>query len=129
MFKLYPNKSSVLKNDNRYVSGGYAEIETLKVKWWERKIFPKEDFSDRRFVITKDFEFRPDLISNEFFGRPDLGWLILQYNNIVDIMEELAVGKEIIVPDRARTLRTLLTKQRPANAAITADSSPTRISR
>ena len=129
MYKFYPNKSSVLKNDTRYNSGGFSEISPLKVQWWERKLFEKEEFSDRKFTITAQYKFRPDLLSQLFFRRPDLGWVILQYNNIVDLMEELDVGKEIVVPATSRVLGTLLDENRPANAAVTANNDPNKIKR
>eukprot|EP00920_Eleutheroschizon_duboscqi_P044210 GHVT01105460.1.p1 GENE.GHVT01105460.1~~GHVT01105460.1.p1 ORF type:complete len:130 (-),score=1.13 GHVT01105460.1:324-713(-) len=129
MFKQYSNKSSVLKFDTRYTCGGYSEISPLKIKWWERKIFKKEEFSDRKFVITSAYKYRPDLISQLFFGRPDLGWIILQYNDIVDIIEELDVNKTITIPSSFRTMTTLLTDDRPANAATTANNNPTKIKR
>jgi hypothetical protein len=49
--------------------------------------------------VTIDFEGRPDLISYKAYGTTAYWWLILLANNILDIDEDLVVGKIIKIPD------------------------------
>ena len=62
--------------------------------------------------ITIDLKFanRPDLIAQEFYGNAKLAWVVLQYNNIIDTIEELAVGKVISIPNRDNLFYNILTK-------------------
>lgn len=105
----YRNKSSVLKTHTRYVQGGETEIKKKKLGWWERKIIDKNDVTDVTITITNDAAGRPDLIAYSVYKDAKLAWLILQYNNIVDVVEELAAGKEITLPNPQRVYFEILT--------------------
>ena len=109
-FKLYTDKSSVRKKNSRYVQGGIPEIEGNFIKWWERIELAKDDVTDLTYTISEVYAKKPDLIAYDMYRRNDLGWLVLQYNNIVDINEELDTGKVILLPSSDRVFFELLSK-------------------
>jgi len=109
-FKLYPDKSSVRKKNSRYVQGGISDVGKRFIRWWERDTFKHDDITDFVYTIDAIYDGKPDLIAYDFYGRNDLGWLVLQYNNIVDITEELATGKTIVLPDKNRVFYEILTR-------------------
>ena len=109
-FKLYTDKSSSRKKNSRYVQGGVSEIDTKFIRWWERENFNQDDITDLVYVIPKVYEGKPDLIAYDYYGRHDLAWLVLQYNNIVDVNEELALGKSIKLPTKDRVFYSMLSK-------------------
>ncbi len=102
MYKQYQNKSSLRKNKTRYNYGGVTELVGDKVGWWERTNLPKSSIDDFSVTIDNIFQKRADLISYEYYGTTEYEWLVLQYNNIVDINEELIYGKVIILPALSR---------------------------
>lgn len=110
VFKLYTSKSSVKKKNSRYVQGGVSEVGERFIRWWERDVLPRDVISDFSFDIINVYAGNPDLIAYDYYGRDDLGWLVLQYNNVVDINEELAVGKTVILPSRDRVFYELLSR-------------------
>lgn len=115
-FKLYENKSSVRRKYSRYLQGGETEEFKERLGWWERRTdIPEDDIGDRKFVITKKYEHRPYLVAKIFLGREDLEWLILQYNEIVDIMEEFVAGREIRIPSQERVHFNIVTKPTTLN--------------
>lgn len=105
VFELYNDKNSLSKKNTRMLNGGETNIKGDKLGWWERKPLEKDPATDRVIRITNSYEKRPDLVSFDYLGTTQLTWLVLQYNNIVDINEEFILGKEILLPqtDRART--------------------------
>ena len=109
-FKLYDDKSSVLKVTSRYVQGGYSEVGEKFIRWWERVPIRKGDITDVAYSIDLRYVGAPDYIAFDYYGRNNLGWVVLQYNDIVDINEELAVGKIIILPSRERVFYEVLTR-------------------
>jgi hypothetical protein len=114
-FKLYTDKSSMSKKNSRYVQGGTTSVGANFIRWWERETYEKGDITDISFIITPTYEAKPDLIAFDYYGKHEFGWLVLQYNNIVDINEELAVGKVIELPSRSRVFYELLTKPSKGN--------------
>lgn len=107
-FKLFPNKNSLSKKYTRMLNGGETEIKGNKLGWWERKPFEKNISTDYIVTIPEIYDKRPDLMAYQVYGKPELFWLVLQYNDIVDIEEEFVSGKEIILPSRIRTLSGLV---------------------
>ena len=104
------------KKNSRYLQGGETEVFKERLGWWERRTdIPTDQFDDQTFVITKKFEYRPYLVAKIFLGREDLEWLVLQYNEIVDIMEEFVVGREIKIPSKGRTNFSITTKPTLSN--------------
>jgi len=110
-FKLYDDKSSVLKKTSRYVQGGFSDVGEKFIRWWERTPIQRDDITDIIYTIELRYAGAPDAIAYLYYGRNDLGWIVLQYNNIVDINEELAVGKVISLPSRNRVFYDILTRQ------------------
>jgi len=111
IFKEFTDKSSVLNRISRYVQGGKSDIRKKKVGWWERRTDIKNDkATDELFTIEAKHEGRPDLISFDMYGTWRYSWLVLQYNNIVDINEELISGKTLILPSNARVVREIAIK-------------------
>jgi hypothetical protein len=108
-FKLYTDKSSLDRKYSRMVLGGTVDQldNGTVLGWWEKKEFPRDQVDDVKFIITLPYEKRPDKISYYMYGREDLAWLVLQYNNIVDINEELISGVTLTLPSYQRTLYSL----------------------
>jgi hypothetical protein len=109
-FKLYTDKSSIRKKNSRYVQGGESSVGEKFIRWWERTVYDKNVVTDVEYTIPIYYAGKPDLIANDYYGRQELGWLVLQYNNIVDINEELAVGKTIKLPASSRVFYEMLNK-------------------
>jgi len=104
IFKLYNNKNSLKKRFSRLLQGGITQQLQKRLGWWERDTnFSQERVDDIIFVIDPQTAGRPDLISFSIYGTSMYDWIVLQYNNVVDIQEELVVGKTI----RAPTLRVI----------------------
>lgn len=118
-FKLYPDKSSVRKKNSRYVQGGVSSVGQRFIRWWEREEFITDDVTDLLYTIPVVYAGLPDLISFDYYGRNDLGWLILQYNNIVDINEELVTGAIIKLPSKNRVFYSILSGTVAARRLIT----------
>jgi hypothetical protein len=77
--------------------------------WWERRIIPTDD-TDMTITITPQEDRRPDLIAHNIYGQAALAWVVLQFNNIVDIETELTVGTEIRLPTERRLKLDILNK-------------------
>lgn len=107
-FKLFNNKTSLAKRQSRMLNGGKTEIKGDKLGWWERESFEKNTTTDVRVTIPDVYDRRPDLLSYRVYQTPRLFWLILQYNNIVDVEEEFRSGQEIILPSRVRALTSMV---------------------
>jgi hypothetical protein len=100
------------QNSGRYVQGGSVEPYPNRIGWWERK--PMEhDSSDVSFELTVKYNKRPDLLAYDLYGSARLMWLVLQFNNVVDINLEFITGKTLRLPTRSRVYSELLTKQVP----------------
>lgn len=110
MFKLYQNKSTLRRKYSRYVQGGTAELSGNKVAWWERRDIVSGDINEESYTVTNLTAGRPDLIANEFYGNTELEWIVLQHNSIVDIIEEIAVGKTLKLPSRSFVHTNIITK-------------------
>lgn len=109
-FKLYDDKSSVLKKNTRYVQGGTTEIFPNRLGLWEKRTDIERDaITDGEFTITARYARRPDRIAYAYYQRNDLQWLILQYNNIVDINTEFVTGRLIYLPSPLRVFSEILT--------------------
>lgn len=91
------------KKNSRLLQGGTTDVFKERLGWWERRTDIERDvITDREFTVTKEYEHKPHLIAKVLLGREDLDWLILQYNNIVDVMEEIVVGRTLLCPSRGR---------------------------
>ena len=109
-FKLFKDKTSLAKRHSRMLNGGTTEIKGDKLGWWERRPLQKNTNTDIRVRIPEIFDGRPDLLAFRIYRNPRLFWLILQYNDIVDIEEEFTTGREIILPARDRTISSIVNR-------------------
>lgn len=110
MFKLYDKKNSLDTKNGRYKCGGDTVVLPKKLGWWERDIsFMTRQIDDVYYQITIREVGRPDLIGYDVYKRNDLDWLVLQYNNIVDPLEELYIGRILVLPSKNRAMFDITT--------------------
>jgi len=102
------NTKSTDNRNSRYVQGGETEIYNNRTGWWERRVFERQD-DDIRFIVTAAEAKRPDAISQFIYGKAIYGWLVLEYNNIVDVETELIVGAELFLPSQQRLILDIIT--------------------
>ena len=102
--------SSVENNSSRYVHGGDTTVLENRLGWWERTDI-EERQDDNDFLVTGQFVGRPDLIAFEQYGKANYAWLVLQYNNIVDLSEELVEGAILTLPSQRRVVTGIMVKQ------------------
>lgn len=83
---------------SRYNSGGkvYKDADG-NVKYWERSVIPK-DMDDIQYTIAAKYDCSPDLLALDMYGSTSYEWVILQFNNIIDVHEEFRTGKQIKLP-------------------------------
>lgn len=94
----------------RYSYGGSTVDYGNRLGWWERNILPKSE-TDINVIITPKYAKRPDLVAYDMYGSPQLQWLVLQYNNIIDVSTEMMEGKTLVLPTKERVLTELLSKR------------------
>lgn len=108
--KEHSNKSSMMKRRSRYVQGGVTTLLKKRLGWWERfDNIAKNDITDIEVYITTDYANRPDLIAVDYYDDAQLAWIVLQYNDIVDIKDELIPGATITIPSKQRVYYSILT--------------------
>lgn len=107
-------KKSTDNRNSRYVQGGNSDIYSNRMGWWERKPFERRD-DDIRFIVSINEAKRPDVISELVYGKAIYAWLVLQYNNIVDIETELLPGKELFLPSQQRLILDIITSPTGGN--------------
>lgn len=95
------NKSS------RYVNGGLTDKYAKRLGWWDRYQFSYDD-TDLVITLSTKYDQRPDLVSYDIYGTANYEWVVLQYNNILDIVTEFVVGKDIRLPTFERLNRDIL---------------------
>ena len=94
---------------SRYVQGGLTTRYPNRLGWWERRILDKDDM-DICFTISLNEERRPDIVAYKVYNDAKLAWLVLQYNDIVDINEEFVIGKELRLPSPKRVMLDIMTQ-------------------
>ena len=99
---------STQKRRSRYTQGGTTDIFPDRLGWWERRVIRQRD-DDLFHTVTSQEATRADLIAFNAYGDANLDWLVLQYNNIVDNVVELAEGEEIRLPPKQRVSLSILT--------------------
>lgn len=85
----------------RYAIGGSTETNSVGTGFWTRSTLPRRE-DDSFVVLTEHTAKRLNIISHQFFGRDTLSWLILQYNDIIDPVEELYPGRVLSIPNPSR---------------------------
>jgi hypothetical protein len=114
-FKIDDRNTNSTDNRNaRYTQGGTTDIYNNRLGWWERRELPRAD-DDLRIKVRDNEAKRPDLISYRIYGKAMYGWLVLEYNNIVDIETELLAGAEIFLPSEQRLILDIITKPTGGN--------------
>lgn len=103
---------STRNRNSRYVQGGTSTVTQKSVGWWERNpTFSVRAVDDITVLaLPMVYEGRADLLAHDLYGRSDLEWVILQYNNIVDVTEEFVAGATIVAPSKARVFGSILSK-------------------
>jgi hypothetical protein len=102
-FKEYENKSSVKKRYSRYSQGGNTEIFSNKLGWWERFKLTYSNNGDIEIKhLPKIYDRRPDLLAYDIYQKSEFDWIILQYNNIVDVQEEFVTGVRLVLPSKLK---------------------------
>ena len=97
-------KKSTDSSTTRYSRGGFTEIlPSGRLGWWNRTILDHRR-DDIEVIITSETALRPDLLSFKAYGTTRYMWLILQYNNIIDINTEFVEGKKYVIPTPERVL-------------------------
>lgn len=102
-------RKSVLNTSGRYVQGGITTQHPNRMGWWERTVTPQND-NDVFMEIPSIANKRPDILAFNYFGKANMAWLILQYNNIVDINVEFVTGKKIRLPSNSQALLSMNNK-------------------
>ena len=115
MAKATPRLSSPYDNNvtekskSRYTQGGETDRYSKRVGWWERRDIEQRD-DDIIYTISAREVGRPDLIAYNVYQSVQLSWLVLQYNNIVDIETELSINKVIRLPNHRRVALDIVTQ-------------------
>lgn len=100
---MVTQKSSTNNPGSRFVKGGSTDVFNNRLGWWERKIYTASS-DDIVFVLTPRYHHRPDLLAYDTYGKATYMWLVLQFNNILDVTTEFVIGKEIHLPTPRRVL-------------------------
>lgn len=72
---------------------GVRELDYLQTE-----LFNQQIGVDFEYTINQSTAFRPDLIARQTLGNFHYGWLIMDYNDILDPYEELFVGRTLRIP-------------------------------
>jgi len=99
---------------SRYTQGGTADIYPTRVGWWERRVLEKDD-TDIFIEISPGEDRRADMIAYNIYKRANLGWVVLQFNHIVDPEVELTVGTTIRLPSLRRLTLDILSRPTGGN--------------
>lgn len=107
-------KKSTDDVNSRYTQGGLTDVFPQRLGWWDRYILEKDPTTDYEYIIPDKYHQRPHNLAYDVYGRADYFFIILQYNNIIDVFEEFTAGKKLIMPTQQR-LSGFLNKQRGGN--------------
>jgi hypothetical protein len=95
--------------DSRYVQGGDTDRYPMRLGWWERRLLERSD-TDITVTVLASENNRPDLVSNRIYGKSTYVWLVLQYNNIVDVQTEFLTGTELVLPSPRRVALDIINR-------------------
>lgn len=99
--------SSTYSKNSRYTNGGTSEVDGKFLEWWDRKVF-RHDNTDLFYTLERQYVGRPDKLASVFYNDSSVWWLILQYNNILDINEEFVTGAVLRLPTKDRLQKDFL---------------------
>ncbi len=99
--------SSLQNSLDRYVQGGATTTKSYGLGWWNRYIFPTS-YDDIRFTVTHKYVNRPDLIAYDVYKISQLEWLVLQYNNILNVKSEIVLNAILMLPTPFRVQTQIL---------------------
>lgn len=99
--------NSVNLKKSRYVNGGTTEVSAFSLEWWERSYF-ESDSTDITYAVENAVAGKLDLIASAFYDEPRLWWVIAQYNNILDIAEEVVPGRVLQIPSKERVMTSFI---------------------
>lgn len=109
--KEFKNKSSVRKPLTRYVQGGETTVYAKRLGWWERDIdIPRDEVTDIVLTIDSGYHRRPDLVADRYYGNTELTWIVLQYNDVVDVQADFVSGTTITIPSSDRVYFDILVR-------------------
>lgn len=94
----------------RYGYGGGVVDYGYRLGWWERTHIAAAP-TDITITLTNKYTKRPDLLSYDVYGQSTLMWLVLQYNNIIDVNSEFVEGAIIKLPAKTRVFTEILNKR------------------
>lgn len=115
-------KHSAEAQSGRYLQGGASTLHKNRIGWWERFRLPRDPNTDLVVKVSPIHAGRPERIAYAYYKDVRLGWLIMQYNNIIDPLEELTTNTTITVPHPDRVAAVLLssadTSESPENVQL-----------
>lgn len=109
MSSLYSknNTNATYTKNSRYTYGGTTEVDGSFIQWWERKKI-SQDPSDFIYTLEKIYEGRPDMLASVLYNDSSLWWVILQFNNILDLETEFIEGTILRLPTAERIQNSIL---------------------
>jgi len=110
MYKQYQFKTSLSRSKSRMVQGGTSTVIGDKISWIERRdISAIGDSNDISVVLDITTVYRLDRLAFKYYRNSELEWVILQYNDIVDV-SDLSIGDVIRIPSNAYVNTMILNK-------------------
>jgi hypothetical protein len=85
----------------RYGFGGTTETNSVGTGVWTRRTIARRN-DDVMITLTQQTCTHLHLITYQLYKDDTLGWLVLQYNNIIDPIAELVPGLIIAMPHPSR---------------------------
>ena len=103
--------NSAFRFKSRYVQGGTTERYPNRLAWWNRRVLEYAD-DDVYIEVLPEEAGLPHKISYRVYNDKtgELAWLIMQYNNIVDELEELKTGVVLRLPSPARVMQAIMSQ-------------------
>lgn len=110
--------NSTNQANSRYVQGGLTDQFPNRAGWWDEYTIPTAT-DDITYTIPNQYNLRPDLVAKFIYNQVTLMWLVLQYNNIIDINTEFITGTVLTLPSQRRVLLSILTNAPGGNPIST----------
>ena len=96
------------KRLSRYTGGVVAENRTRQQFLVLRRPLQLEPADGDVFVtVNQELIKRPDLIANNAYGNVNLWWVIYEFNNIRDPLNDLREGQILRIPELQRVLQAI----------------------